>query len=107
MDFFFVNGIPLIHTKLRKIFFSSVQACNRRANYETILGLNQVKTKYKYRGLIITDYHSNNEFEHICKVFSTRTSAHMRHKLAHWGHQEIYQDNQGSSKMWMSLHTIQ
>ena len=32
---------------------------------ETILGLKQVNTKYKDRGFTITDYHGENEFEHL------------------------------------------
>ena len=30
MDFFFVNGSPLLHKKSRKVDFMSVQACNNR-----------------------------------------------------------------------------
>ena len=31
----------------------------------------------------------------------------MHRKLAHQGHREIRPDNQGSSEVWMSLHTLQ
>ena len=65
MDFFFVNGAPFLHKKTRKIDFRSFQACNSRGKFETMSGLNQVKTKYKYRGFTITDYHGKNEFEHL------------------------------------------
>ena len=36
IHFFFVNGSTFLHTKLRKIDFWSVQACNNRGKYETI-----------------------------------------------------------------------
>ena len=65
MDFFFVNGSIFLHTKSRKKDFRSVQAYNTRGKYKTISGLKQVKTKYKDRGLTITDYHGDNEFEHL------------------------------------------
>ena len=63
--FFFVNESTFLHTKSRKIYFMSVQACNNRGGSETILVLKQVNTKYKDRGFTITDYHGNNEFEHL------------------------------------------
>ena len=31
----------------------------------------------------------------------------MRRKLSYWGHQDIHPENQGASKMWMSLHNLQ
>ena len=65
MDLFFVNGSTFLHTKLRKIDFRSFQACNNRGKSETISGLKQVKTKYKYICFTITDYHVDNEFEHL------------------------------------------
>ena len=40
-----------------------------------MLGLKQVKIKYKYRGFVITNYNGDNEFEHLCDVFA---SAHLR-----------------------------
>ena len=43
----------------------SVQACNNRGKSETISVLKQVNTKYKDRGFTITDYHDDNEFEHL------------------------------------------
>ena len=67
MNFFFVNGSPFLHKKSRKMNFRSVQACNSRGKTETISGFMQVKTKYKDRGFIITNYHGDNEFEHLHK----------------------------------------
>ena len=67
--FFFVKGRPFLHTKSSKIYFRSVQACNNRSKSETIFGLKQVNTKYKDRCFIITDYHGNNEFEHLQYYF--------------------------------------
>ena len=52
-----------VHTKSRKVYFRSVQACNNRVKYETTSLLKQVNTKYKDRDLPITDYHDDNEFE--------------------------------------------
>ena len=63
--FFFVNGRPFLHTKSRIIYFGSVEACNRREKSETISGLKPVKTKYKDRGFTISDYHGDNEFDHL------------------------------------------
>ena len=51
--------------KSRNIYFRSVQACSIKGKSETIYGLNQAKTKYKYRGFTITDFHGKNEFEHL------------------------------------------
>ena len=65
IDFFFVNGSPFLHTNSRNFFFSTVQSCNNRGKYKTILVLKKVKTKYNNRGFTITDYHGNNEFEHL------------------------------------------
>ena len=65
MVFFFVNGSPLLNTKSRNIDFRSVQACNNRGKAKTISGLKQLNTKYKDRGFTITDYHGDNEFEHL------------------------------------------
>ena len=65
MDFFFFNKSTFLHTKSRKIDFMSVQACDNRGKSETISVLKQVNTKYKDRGFTITDYHGNNEFEHL------------------------------------------
>ena len=69
--FFFVNGVPFLHTKTNKIDFRSVQACNIRGKYETVSVLKKVKTKYKNRGFIITDFYCDNQFEHVCKFFSS------------------------------------
>ena len=68
-----------LHTKSRKVYFRSVQACNNRVKYETTSLLKQVNTKYKDRDFPITDYYGENEFEplrdisapshlHICAV---------------------------------------
>ena len=62
LDLFFVNGSPFLHTIPGKIYFRSIQECNSRGKSEMISGLNKVKTKYQYRGSIITDYHGDNEF---------------------------------------------
>ena len=63
MGFLVVNGIPFLHTKLRKIYFRSVQACNSRGKPETIFVLKKVKTKYKDRGFTITNFCGDNGFE--------------------------------------------
>ena len=70
MDFSFFYGSHFLHTKSRKIDFSSVQAYNNRGRSENISGLNQGKTKYKYRGFTITYYHGDNEFEHLCNFLA-------------------------------------
>ena len=55
MDFFYVNGSPLFHTKSNHIYFREVQECNNREKSKTVSGLKQVKTKYKYRAFITID----------------------------------------------------
>ena len=80
MYFFFVNWSTFLHTKSMKIDFWSVQACNNRVKSETILVLKKLKTKYKYRGLTIIDYHGDNKFEHLRGFLSTIPPAHMRCK---------------------------
>ena len=66
----FVKGSPFLHTKSRKIYFRSVQACNNIRKSETISGLKQVNTKYKDRGFNIPGYHGDNEFEHLRNFFA-------------------------------------
>ena len=78
----------------------------QQSKYKTLSGLKQGKTNYKYRGFTITNFHADNEFEHLHN-FSTIPSTHMLCKLAHCGNREIHIDNQGASYMWMSLHTLQ
>ena len=56
------NGSPFLHTKSRKIYFRWVQACNSRVKPEIIMGLKQVRTKYKDRGFFIANYYGNNGF---------------------------------------------
>ena len=68
--FFFVNGSPFLHTKSRNIYFRSIQEFNNRGKFKTMVGLNQAKTKYKYRDFTITDYHGDNEFEHLHNFLS-------------------------------------
>ena len=68
--FFFVNGSTFLHTKSRRIYFRSAQACNNRGEYESILVLKNVKEKYKDIGFTITDYHVENEFEHLRDFFA-------------------------------------
>ena len=65
VDFFFVNGRSFLDTKSRKIYFRSVQASSSRGKYRTISGLKQVKIKYKDRDFTITNFHGDNEFEHL------------------------------------------
>ena len=55
LDFFIVNGSLFLHTKSRKFYFRSVQACINRGKYEIISGLNFFKTKYPARVFTITD----------------------------------------------------
>ena len=78
----------------------------KQSKYKTLSGLKQGKTNYKYRGSTITNFHADNEFEHIHN-FSTIPSTYMLRKLAHWVNQEIHMDDQGASYTWMSFHTLQ
>ena len=86
--FFIVNGIPFLHKKSREIYFRSVQAYNNRRKSETILGLNQVRIKYKDICFTITDYHGDNEFEHLHK-FLAQSNLHTCAANEHIGDIEI------------------
>ena len=63
VDFFYVNGIPLLHTISRSFKFRRVEETSNR-NQRTILeGIMKAVKLYKVRGLTVINIHADNEFE--------------------------------------------
>ena len=62
IDLFYVNGFTLLHTRLGKINFWSVQAWVSISKGQIIKGLEIVKQIYDIRGLKIAAYHGDNKF---------------------------------------------
>ena len=63
-----------------------------------------MKTKYKYRAFNISNFHGDNEFEHLCNFLSP---AHLHTCATNEHIREIGTANQVASEMWVSLHTSQ
>ena len=62
MDFIFVNGLPFMHTKSKKINFLSILPVPSRSMAQIIKGIETIKLVYKRRGFSVTDYRADNEF---------------------------------------------
>ena len=62
IDFFYVNKIPLLHTKSGHINFLTVQPYSSRGKKEIIKGPNILKKIYRSRGFRIICFHGDNEF---------------------------------------------
>ena len=62
IDFFFVNGIPFLHTKSGKVNFITTQAFTSRSTSSIIDGLDVVRNIYESRGFDIDIVHGDNEF---------------------------------------------
>jgi hypothetical protein len=62
IDFFFVNGIPFLHTKSGKVNFITTQAVTSRSTAKIIEGLDEVCNIYNSRGFNIDVFHGDNEF---------------------------------------------
>ena len=63
VDFFFVNNMPMLHTKTSKIDFLTVQTGKNRTTQSILKGLKSVINVYTKRGFNITDIHGDNEFD--------------------------------------------
>ena len=63
VDFFYVNGIPLLHTISRSFKFRTVEETSDRSQRTMISGIMNVVKLYKDRGLTVVNIHANNEFE--------------------------------------------
>ncbi len=61
-DFFFVNGIPFMHTKSANINFLSIQHCTSRNATTVKSSLKFIKDKHESRGFVVAHLHADNEF---------------------------------------------
>jgi hypothetical protein len=62
-DFFFVQGLPYLHTIFRDIGFCTVRPVADRSKQTILRELKAVIHIYHTRGLTICDVHADNEFE--------------------------------------------
>ena len=63
VDFFYVNGIPLLHTISRSFKFRTVEEVNDRNKRTMLNGIMKAVQLYKIRGLKVVNIHTDNEFE--------------------------------------------
>ena len=63
IDFFYVNGLPFLHTKTNIVNFITVQSGHTRSFQSIIKGLDIVFNLYQQRGFTITNVHADNEFD--------------------------------------------
>ena len=63
VDFFYVNGIPLLHTISRSFKFSTVEETDNRSQENMVNGIMNAVRLYKDRGLAVVNIHADNEFE--------------------------------------------
>ena len=63
VDFFYVNGIPLLHTISRSFKFRTVEEMDNRNKETMISSIMHTVKLYKSRGLIVENIHADNEFE--------------------------------------------
>ena len=66
IDFFYVNGIPLLHTISRSYKFRTIEEVDNRAQNTMINGIKRVVNLYKCRGITIDNIHADNKFA-CCK----------------------------------------
>ena len=62
IDFFYVNGLPFLHTKSKDIHFLTVQCGHTRNTTNIIKGLQKVFQTYHRRGFNMVAVHGDNEF---------------------------------------------
>ena len=63
IDFFYVNGLPFLHTKSEHINFLTVQTGKTRNTSSITQGLNTVINLYHKRGLKVKNIFGDNEFD--------------------------------------------
>jgi hypothetical protein len=63
VDFFFVQGLPSLHTISRDIGFRTVRPVTDRSKQTILRELKAIMHIYRTRGLTICDVHADNEFE--------------------------------------------
>ncbi len=64
-DFFFVQGIPFLHTILRKLQFRTVTQVTSRKKEIMLKETKKIIQLYEQRGFQVMDIHADNEFECI------------------------------------------
>ena len=68
IDYFYVQGIPVLHSISRNFQFRTVEFLmnkQRASDIETKEGVGRIINLYKSRGLEISQFNSDNEFESI------------------------------------------
>ena len=63
VDFFYVNGIPILHTISRSFKFRTVEETSDRSLRAMVNGIMKAVRLYKIRGLQVKNIHADNEFE--------------------------------------------
>ena len=63
MDNIFVNGLPFFHTKSRNINYQTIDRLKARTKRNIINACIKTKRIYDARGLEITDWYGDNEFD--------------------------------------------
>ena len=69
VDFFFVQGIPFLHTISRDIGYRTVHAAADRSRATILRELQRVLKLYHTRGFQVCDIHADNEFACVSDVF--------------------------------------
>ena len=83
IDFFFVQGFLLLLTKSGNVDFISVQNVPSRMKGEIKKGLATANKVHKTEGLIITDYHGDNEFNRVRNFYDLTLCTHVQ-KVRIW-----------------------
>ena len=65
IDFFYVNGIAILHTILNCLTFRHVDFLPSQSEAQFMHVYNRIKHMYRARGFKIVDFHGNNEFAKI------------------------------------------
>ena len=63
VDFFYVNGVPLLLTISRSFKFRTVEETSNRNQRTMLDGIMKAVKLYKVRGLTVVNIHTDNEFE--------------------------------------------
>ena len=63
VDFFYINGLPILHTKSENINFLTVQTGKTRTTSSIVYGLKKVINLYQKRGFHVKSIFADNEFD--------------------------------------------
>jgi len=70
VDFFYVHGIPFLHSISENYQFRTVEATRGRSKADMLAGLRKILHVYNYRNINIRTIHANNEFSCITNDIS-------------------------------------